>query len=248
MNEIALHRGREPHMTMIDAFVDGKHLTRAIVSASFCRAFRRPFPCRSLVLTTSHPHPHNKSDGLIVATPTGSTAYSLSAGGPIVHPSVQSLVLTPICPRSLSFRPVLLPSDATVQLKVARDSRAAADLSVDGRHFHTLQPGQYLQAAMSPYPIPCVHFDAEEDHHHHQSSSRRSSNAAAASSTPQLIDTDPKHAEGTSPIVRPVSSSERADDTWVRDINTLLRFNASFTGRGLLGGNGSYEEDGGEGV
>ena len=88
MNEVTLHRGREPHMTKIDAYVDGQHLTQAI------------------------------SDGLIIATPTGSTAYSLSAGGPIVHPSVQSLVLTPICPRSLSFRTVLLPSDSVIQLKV----------------------------------------------------------------------------------------------------------------------------------
>lgn len=89
MNEVTLHRGREPHMTKIDAYVDGQHLTQAI------------------------------SDGLIIATPTGSTAYSLSAGGPIVHPSVQSLVLTPICPRSLSFRTVLLPSDSVIQLKVS---------------------------------------------------------------------------------------------------------------------------------
>lgn len=92
MNEVTLHRGREPHMTKIDAYVDGQHLTQAI------------------------------SDGLIIATPTGSTAYSLSAGGPIVHPSVQSLVLTPICPRSLSFRTVLLPSDSVIQLKVSTQS------------------------------------------------------------------------------------------------------------------------------
>lgn len=68
---------------------------------------------------------------LIVASPTGSTAYSLSAGGPIVHPSVQSLVLTPICPRSLSFRTVLLPSDATVQLRVSTNGGGGAQLMSD---------------------------------------------------------------------------------------------------------------------
>ncbi|KAI8976073.1 ATP-NAD kinase-like domain-containing protein [Pilobolus umbonatus] len=88
MNEVTLHRGRYPHLTTIDCFVDDQHLTECV------------------------------ADGLIVSTPTGSTAYSLSAGGPIVHPSVQSLVLTPICPRSLSFRTVLLPPSSNIELKV----------------------------------------------------------------------------------------------------------------------------------
>ncbi|KAI9496252.1 ATP-NAD kinase-like domain-containing protein [Zychaea mexicana] len=89
MNEVSLHRGRYPHLTAIGCYVDGEYLTECVV------CYR-----------------------LIVSTPTGSTAYSLSAGGPIVHPSVQSLVMTPICPRSLSFRTVLLPPSAKIQLHV----------------------------------------------------------------------------------------------------------------------------------
>lgn len=199
MNEVALHRANSPHMTMIDAFVDGRHLTQAI------------------------------SDGLIIATPTGSTAYSLSAGGPIVHPSVQSLLLTPICPRSLSFRTVLLPSDANIQLKVSKSSRTSAQISVDGRDAETLLPGQYLQVGMSPFPIPCVN---------RASFSQNSQKGTRKINEPQLIESNSSDPLDSSQL----SHSERGEDDWVGDINTLLRFNASFSGRGLLGGNGAFEE------
>ncbi|KAJ9474902.1 NADH kinase POS5, mitochondrial [Pseudozyma hubeiensis] len=193
MNEVTLHRGREPHMTKIDAYVDGQHLTQAI------------------------------SDGLIIATPTGSTAYSLSAGGPIVHPSVQSLVLTPICPRSLSFRTVLLPSDSVIQLKISDDSRSPAELTVDGRVSKLLQPGEYLQVSMSPFPIPCV--------------SRKWSDPRPP--PPSLTSSS-----SSSEVVGPGEKySDRGEDDWVRDINTLLKFNASFGGRGTLSGNGGFEEE-----
>lgn len=63
-----------------------------------------------------------QADGLLVSTPTGSTAYSLSAGGPISHPETDAFLLTPIAPRSLSFRTVVLPSRGEVRLTVSRAS------------------------------------------------------------------------------------------------------------------------------
>ena len=74
-----------------------------------------------------------KADGLIVATPTGSTAYNLAAGGPIVHPDVPAIVITPICAHSLTNRPITLPDNHTITLRINQSTHHAA-LMVDGRH------------------------------------------------------------------------------------------------------------------
>ncbi|MCL2219546.1 MAG: NAD(+)/NADH kinase [Chitinispirillia bacterium] len=80
------------------------------------------------------------ADGLIVATPSGSTAYSLSAGGPIVEPSVQAFLLTPICPHSLTERPLILPSDRAVKL-VVNEKNPDLLLTADGLDSFQLQYG-----------------------------------------------------------------------------------------------------------
>ncbi|KAI5790272.1 ATP-NAD kinase-like domain-containing protein [Geopyxis carbonaria] len=116
MNEISLHRGREPHLTIFDVSIDGAFLTEAV------------------------------ADGLIVSTPTGSTAYSLSSGGSILHPSVRSLLLTPICPRSLSFRPLVLPEDAQITLRLSEKNRGReVEVSVDGRRWGGIGAGQEVR-------------------------------------------------------------------------------------------------------
>ncbi len=74
-----------------------------------------------------------RADGMIVATPTGSTAYSLSAGGPIVHPDMSAILLTPICPHTLSNRPVVVPGESVVELVFKRTGEGLM-LTIDGQH------------------------------------------------------------------------------------------------------------------
>lgn len=104
MNEVIIHRGKEAHLAIIEVIVGGRFLTEAV------------------------------ADGMIISTPTGSTAYSLSSGGAIVHPLVSSLLVTPICPRSLSFRPLVLPANAPITLRLSAKNRGRElEVSIDGR-------------------------------------------------------------------------------------------------------------------
>ena len=85
-----------------------------------------------------------RADGLIVATPTGSTAHCLSAGGPILHPEMSCLILNPICPFSLSNRPLVIPDDQQIEVVVEREQRSAVSLTVDGRTVAGLEPGDVV--------------------------------------------------------------------------------------------------------
>jgi len=85
-----------------------------------------------------------RADGLIVATPTGSTAYSLSAGGPIVHPNVESLIITPICPHTLSDRPIVVDDKCCVELSVAGPAESVY-LTLDGQKGIPMQSGDKVR-------------------------------------------------------------------------------------------------------
>ncbi len=89
-------------------------------------------------------------DGLLVSTPTGSTAYSLSAGGPILHPSLRSLVLTPLNPGSLTVRPLVLPDSMEVVVRPKPGLRKLARLFVDGRERGRLEPDMRIRITRSP--------------------------------------------------------------------------------------------------
>jgi NAD+ kinase len=89
-----------------------------------------------------------KADGVIVATPTGSTAYSLSAGGPVVHPAVDAIILTPICPHALTQRPIVVPGGQVVSVVHRGDSQEFY-LTLDGQAGLALQSGDRLEVRRS---------------------------------------------------------------------------------------------------
>ncbi|KAI9326924.1 ATP-NAD kinase-like domain-containing protein [Zopfochytrium polystomum] len=126
LNDLVVDRGPSAFMSQLELFADEKHLTTV------------------------------QADGLVVATPTGSTAYSMSANGSIVHPEVPSILVTPICPHTLSFRPMLLPDSVELKLQVPMDSRSTAWASFDGRHRTELAQGDFITISMSRHPLPTV--------------------------------------------------------------------------------------------
>jgi len=126
LNELVIDRGPSPYVSNLELYGDNELLT--VVQA----------------------------DGCIFATPTGSTAYSLSAGGSLVHPDIPAILLTPICPHTLSFRPMVLSDTLLLRVSVPRNSRATAYCSFDGKNRVELKQGDHITIAASQYPFPTV--------------------------------------------------------------------------------------------
>jgi len=115
LNDIVITRGRLSRMIELDVSVDGEHVC------------------------------HVRADGLIVATATGSTAYNLSAGGPVMHPAVDALLLTPIAPHTLTNRPLVLPASADIVLRPTLDGQPADVVATfDGQHGEALSSGDVV--------------------------------------------------------------------------------------------------------
>ncbi|XP_045475803.1 NAD kinase-like isoform X4 [Harmonia axyridis] len=126
LNEVVVDRGPSPYLSNIDLFLDGKHITSV------------------------------QGDGVIVSTPTGSTAYAVAAGASMIHPSVPAIMVTPICPHSLSFRPIVVPAGVELKISVSPDSRNTAWVSFDGRNRQELLHGDSLRVTTSIYPVPSI--------------------------------------------------------------------------------------------
>jgi len=140
LNDAVLHQGAMARLVGIDAYVD------SVFVASY------------------------RADGLIVATPTGSTAYNMAAGGPIVVPGQAAMTLTPICAHALTNRPLVIPAHAVIRLRLGADVRGVI-LTVDAQWAHSFLPGDTVEltAASSPlilFTSPNSFFDVMRDKLH----------------------------------------------------------------------------------
>jgi NAD+ kinase len=126
LNEVVIDRGPNSQMTSLEIFNDDEKLTTV------------------------------EADGLIISTPTGSTAYSLSAGGSLVHPEIPGILISPICPHTLSFRPLIVPEQMILRISVPYNSRSTAWCSFDGKNRVELGKGDFLSITTSKYPIMLV--------------------------------------------------------------------------------------------
>ena len=127
LNDVVVTRGARSRMIDVEVRIDGQ------------------FVC------------HVKADGLIIASATGSTAYNLSAGGPIVHPSVDALLLTPIAPHTLTNRPVVLPASSRIAMHTTAGPHADLLVSVDGQTGVPLAHDDVVEVTRSPRLLQLVH-------------------------------------------------------------------------------------------
>jgi NAD+ kinase len=127
MNDVVLHPGRAATMIEFELYIDGGFVY------------------------------NQASDGLIVATPTGSTAYSMSAGGPIMHPKLDALVLVPMYPHSLSSRPIVIDSDSNIRLVIRDRENTQPQISCDGTVVHATSVGDMITIRRKQKELKLLH-------------------------------------------------------------------------------------------
>lgn len=106
-----------------------------------------------------------RADGLIVSTPTGSTAYSLSAGGPVIHPGLNVLLLAPICPHTLSSRPIVVNGNSNIEISLLKDCTVPAVIAFDGQNTHEIEPGDTLKIRTMSKTLKVMHPKSYDYYH-----------------------------------------------------------------------------------
>lgn len=127
LNDVVMSRGTETHLIEFEMFINQQYVC------------------------------HYRSDGLIVATPTGSTAYALSAGGPIMHPQLNAIAIVPAFSHSLSSRPLVIDGNATIDLHISSQHEAPLLMSCDGHESRKVQPGQTVTVKKYQHQLRLLH-------------------------------------------------------------------------------------------
>jgi NAD+ kinase len=127
LNDIVLSRGNETHLIEFDVYIDKQFVS------------------------------HYRSDGLILSTPTGSTAYALSAGGPIMHPQLNAIVIVPMFSHSLSSRPLVFHGDCEVEIRISTSNEQGLQISCDGHESHIVKPGQRILIEKNKHQLRLLH-------------------------------------------------------------------------------------------
>jgi NAD+ kinase len=125
LNDVVINKGALARLARIDSYIDDEYLTTY------------------------------RADGLIIATPTGSTAYSLAAGGPILHPAVAGIIMTPICPFTLTNRPLIVPDSASIALRLAEKSSHIM-LTFDGQTGFHITENDTIFVRKSLHPLKMI--------------------------------------------------------------------------------------------
>lgn len=127
LNDVVLGRGSETHLIEFDVFVNNELMS------------------------------HYRSDGMIISTPTGSTAYALSAGGPIMHPQLNAIVLVPMFSHSLSSRPLVVDGEARIELRASEFNEVDLRISCDGHESRMVKPGQKVSIEKNGHKLRLLH-------------------------------------------------------------------------------------------
>lgn len=134
MNDVVIHAHQNLHMIEFETYINGKFLNS------------------------------QRADGLVVATPTGSTAYAMSAGGPIVDVDLDAIVLASVCPHTLSNRPLVVAASNTIEITLSENNITTGMVTCDGRPGQILQPGDTVRIERHQSQIRLLHL---EDHDHY---------------------------------------------------------------------------------
>lgn len=127
LNDVVLGRGNETHLIEFDVSINNQFVS------------------------------HYRSDGMILSTPTGSTAYALSAGGPIMHPELNAIVLVPMCSHSLSSRPLVIDGESKIKLHISEHNETDLRISCDGHESRMVKPGQMVSIAKNGNTLRLLH-------------------------------------------------------------------------------------------